>query len=158
MLNEKQIRFCEEYLKDLNGTQAAIRAGYSKQTANEQASRMLANVNIQKKVAELMAERKARVQIEADEVLKEFISIAKEDISNFLTWYTDKKGRIRIKANNSKEIDTRNVQEVSLGKDGQFKFKLYSRENALIQIGRHLGMFTDRIEHGSEDFDLTLNL
>ena len=45
-LTPKQISFCQEYLKDFNGTQAAIRAGYSKKTANEQASRLLANVNI----------------------------------------------------------------------------------------------------------------
>lgn len=51
-LTPKQRLFCLEYLKDFNGTQAAIRAGYSKKTANEQASRMLANVNIQKIIME----------------------------------------------------------------------------------------------------------
>jgi phage terminase small subunit len=54
-LNHKQERFCQEYLKDQNGTQAATRAGYSEKTANEQASRLLANVNIKARIAELMA-------------------------------------------------------------------------------------------------------
>jgi len=46
-LSEKQKRFCEEYTVDFNGLQAAIRAGYSEKTANQQASRLLTKVNIQ---------------------------------------------------------------------------------------------------------------
>lgn len=42
-MTDKQARFCEEYMIDLNATQAAIRAGYSPKTANEQAARLLAN-------------------------------------------------------------------------------------------------------------------
>lgn len=51
-LTPKQINFCQEYLKDFNGTQAAVRAGYSKKTANQQAARLLANVNIQNCIKE----------------------------------------------------------------------------------------------------------
>ena len=56
-LTEKQKRFAEEYLIDLNATQAAIRAGYSAKTANEQGSRLLANVSIQKAISKAIAER-----------------------------------------------------------------------------------------------------
>ena len=48
-LTDKQEMFCKEYLIDLNATQAAIRAGYSKKTANEQAGRLLVNVSVQSK-------------------------------------------------------------------------------------------------------------
>lgn len=48
-MTAKQLAFCQEYVVDKNGTQAAIRAGYSDKTANEQASRLLTNVNIKKK-------------------------------------------------------------------------------------------------------------
>ena len=54
-MTEKQKRFVEEYLIDLNATQAAIRAGFSVRTANEQGSRMLANVSIQTAISKAMA-------------------------------------------------------------------------------------------------------
>lgn len=69
-LNDKQKMFCKEYLIDLNGSQAAIRAGYSEKTANPQAARLLANVNIQSYIEELKSKRNARVGITADEVLE----------------------------------------------------------------------------------------
>ena len=56
-LTAKQKRFCDEYLIDLNATQAAIRAGYSARTANEQGARLLANVSVQEYIARKMAER-----------------------------------------------------------------------------------------------------
>ena len=68
-LNAKQEAFCREYIIDLNGTQAAIRAGYSERTAQEQSSRLLSNVMVSDRVAELKRERSSRVQIDADWVL-----------------------------------------------------------------------------------------
>ena len=70
-LTDKREAFCQEYLVDLNGTQAAIRAGYSEKTANEQAARLLANVSVQQRVAELKASRNERVQTDYDWVLAE---------------------------------------------------------------------------------------
>ena len=78
----KQAAFVQEYLKDLNGTQAAIRAGYSKRTANEQASRLLANVNIQEAVAKAKAERSNRTKIDADWVLKRLALEMEADVSD----------------------------------------------------------------------------
>ena len=69
-LTDKQEQFCLEYLTDLNATQAAIRAGYSENTANEQGSRMLAKVNVQRRIAELQAERAERLQIQHELSLK----------------------------------------------------------------------------------------
>lgn len=68
-LNAKQEAFCREYIIDLNATQAAIRAGYSERTAQEQSSRLLSNVMVSDRVAELKRERSSRVQIDADWVL-----------------------------------------------------------------------------------------
>ena len=70
-LTAKQKRFCDEYLIDLNATQAAIRAGYSPKTACEQASRLLANVKVQDEIAIEMAERSKRTGINQDRVLME---------------------------------------------------------------------------------------
>ncbi len=69
-LTEKQKRFCKEYLIDLNATQAAIRAGYSKKTAYSIGQKLLKKAEIQKYIQKLMAKRSARTEIDADYVLK----------------------------------------------------------------------------------------
>ncbi len=69
-LTPKQARFIEEYLLDLNATQAAIRAGYSKKTANEQGARLLAKVSVRKAVAEARQARSERTEITQDEVIQ----------------------------------------------------------------------------------------
>ncbi len=69
-MTPKQEAFVREYLIDLNGTQAAIRAGYSPATANEQASRMLANVSVAEAVAKAKAERAEKCEIDALWVLR----------------------------------------------------------------------------------------
>ena len=68
-LTAKQARFVAEYLIDLNATQAAIRAGYSKRTARSQGQRLLTNVDIAKAIAAGQAERGKRTEIDADYVL-----------------------------------------------------------------------------------------
>lgn len=69
-LTPKQERFVQEYLVDLNATQAAIRAGYSAKTAREQASRLLSNVNVMEAVADGKAARTQRLEITQDQVLQ----------------------------------------------------------------------------------------
>ena len=81
-LTPKQQRFVEEYLVDLNGTQAAIRAGYSKNTANEQASQLLAKLNIQTAVVELKKARSARTKIDADWVLTRLGAEVEADLAD----------------------------------------------------------------------------
>lgn len=79
-LTDKQARFCEEYLIDLNATQAAIRAGYSEKTANEQGARLLANVSVQEKIAELKAERAKRTEMTQDSVIQELAAVARAEV------------------------------------------------------------------------------
>ncbi len=69
-LTPKQAGFVEEYLIDLNATQAAIRAGYSKKTANEQGAQLLAKLSIRQAVAEAQAIRSKRTAITQDEVIQ----------------------------------------------------------------------------------------
>jgi phage terminase small subunit len=73
-LTSKQECFVAEYLVDLNATQAAIRAGYSEKTANEQSSRLLANVKVAAEVAKAQAERSARTNVSQDYVLESIVS------------------------------------------------------------------------------------
>lgn len=69
-LTAKQEMFCKEYIIDLNATQAAIRSGYSKDTATEIGCENLTKPNIQERIAELSKDREERLEITADEVLK----------------------------------------------------------------------------------------
>lgn len=78
-LTEKQKRFCEEYLIDLNATQAAIRAGYSSKTANRIAAQNLSKLDIQNYISELRNNQSNRTGITADTVLKELEKIALTD-------------------------------------------------------------------------------
>lgn len=89
-LTAKQARFCEEYLVDLNGTQAAIRAGYSKKTANRMASENLSKPDIQLYIKELMEEQSKRTELTADMVIAELKNVAFAD--------TKLQGRDKVRA------------------------------------------------------------
>lgn len=75
MLNEKQKQFCEEYIIDLNGTQAAIRAGYSKKTARAIANELLTKLDIQKYIQEIKNERSERVKYSQDELMRDILEV-----------------------------------------------------------------------------------
>ncbi|HGJ5865897.1 terminase small subunit [Arsenophonus nasoniae] len=84
-LTNKQEAFCREYLIDLNANQAAIRAGYSEKTAKDIACQNLAKLNIQKRIQTLMEERKNRIEVNADYVLKRLVEIDQMDVLDILT-------------------------------------------------------------------------
>ena len=86
-LTAKQQVFVDEYLIDLNATKAAIRAGYSKKTANEQASRLLTVPSVKQAIAEAIAKRSERTKIDADWVLTRLAAEATADIADL---YDDK--------------------------------------------------------------------
>lgn len=79
-LTEKQKRFIDEYLIDLNATAAAIRAGYSEKTANEIGSQNLVKLSIQKAIAERLKERQQRTEITQDYVLRNLKKIAEKSM------------------------------------------------------------------------------
>lgn len=83
-LTPKQQRFVHEYLIDLNGTQAAIRAGYSAKTANEQASRLLTNVSVRAAIEAAQVERSQATKIDAAYVLSRLVEIDQMDVLDIL--------------------------------------------------------------------------
>lgn len=89
-LTNKQKRFCEEYLIDLNATQAAVRAGYSEKTADRIANQNLKKLEVQQYLQKLMQERSERTKISADDVVRELERIAMTD--------TEITGKEKIKA------------------------------------------------------------
>lgn len=175
-LTPKQARFVEEYLIDLNATQAAIRAGYSPPTAQEQSSRLLSNVIVASAVAKAMEQRSARTEITQDMVLRELAKIGFSDIRKAVKWYSQtnvaaidtdaeiealaEEGALRFAVANqvelvsSDEIDDDTaaaVSEVSMTDRGGLKVKFHDKQAALVNIGRHIGMFRDRVELTGKD-------
>lgn len=150
----KRDRFVQEYLVDLNATQAAIRCGYSARTANEQGSRLLADVRIRDAVAKAMAERSARTEVTADRVIRELAAVAFANMRRY-TKVVD--GAPVVAFEDLSDDDWRAVQsiesEVVLERAGdefdrirKTKFKLHDKLVALEKLGKHLGMWIERHE------------
>ena len=74
-MNDKQKQFCEEYIIDLNGTQAAIRAGYSKKTARAIANELLTKLDIQEYIQNIKNERSERVKYSQDELMRDILEV-----------------------------------------------------------------------------------
>jgi len=81
---QRRLRFCQEYIKDLDGGKAAERAGYSKTSARYQASKLLARDDVKERIAELMEERNERTQVDADYVLNRLVEIDRMDVLDIL--------------------------------------------------------------------------
>jgi len=147
-LTPKQKQFVREYLIDLNATQAAIRAGYSAKTANEQCARLLANVSIQQAVQNAQSKRAERTEITQDWVLKRLASIVEVPLTELCGWnpsgitLRDSEGMPAEAIASIKKITER------MGADGNSSLSVeqYDKMRALELIGRHLGMFSDKID------------
>jgi phage terminase small subunit len=145
-LNEKQRRFVDEYLIDLNATQAAVRAGYSAKTADVQGSRMLGNVKVQQAIAEQMAERSKRTGINQDRVVLELAKIALVKMTDIV----DDEGRIRSDAAEDDLACIESVKykssESDTGSSVEREVKVASKLKALELLGKHLGMWNDKLD------------
>lgn len=142
-MTNKQKLFVEEYLIDLNATQAAIRAGYSPDTAQEQSSRLLSNVMIKRAVDKAMAERSKRTGINQDRVLQELARIGFFRITDVIDPATAK-----IKKDASDD-DLACIQSVKIKPNEwgtEREVKLCDKKAALELIGRHLGMWNDKLD------------
>lgn len=159
-LNPKQTRFCQEYIIDLNGTQSAIRAGYSEKTSYSIAERLLRNVEIQAHIQELQSTRQQRTEITADTVIKELAKIALFDIRKIY----DKNGML---------ISPTELDDSTAGAIGSIKsriekqsgepddwaeikeYKSNDKLRALELLGKHLGMF-DKQEQKDKHQDIVI--
>jgi phage terminase small subunit len=142
-LTAKQKRFANEYIIDLNATQAAIRAGYTSKYANTNANKLLQNTTLAEYIQGLMDERSRRTLVTQDKVVNELANIAFADISSFL----------KVKNNQVEVFDTDSIQHEMLAaiaeiKEGNYgiSIKLHDKLKALELLGRHLGMFKDKVE------------
>ena len=136
-------KFVEEYLVDLHGTQAAIRAGYSKKTARSQAARLLADVNIQGEIAKARRRAAKRNEVSLDRIIEEYRRLAFADTTDAI--YI-RNGRVYVHDTESLTVEQRAaISEIRQTKDG-IAVKFHSKTAALEALGKHLGMFVERTE------------
>lgn len=143
-LNEKQKRFVEEYLIDLNATQAAIRAGYSQNTARSIGQRLLTFVDIQAAIQQAQSNRSERVQITQEEVIRrllENVDIASGKKATTIT------------------IPSKNENGEVIGNDvAHFVYEPSAVNKALELLGKHLGMFTQKMEVSGSVVNQNINM
>ena len=138
-LTEKQKRFCDEYLIDLNATQAAIRAGYSKETAGAIAGENLNKPIIAEYIKKRMDERGKRIEITQDFVLRELANIASANGTDF-AFVMDNGMASIIPTSRVSETKKAAIASIKQGANGT-EVKTYDKIRALELIGKHLGMF-----------------
>ena len=143
----RQQLFVKEYLVDFDSTRAAIAVGYSKDTASAIGCNLLTDPRIQRAIQKDIDRRMARVDVRQDMVINELAGLAFSDICQFVSWDAD-----GIKLNPSDLLPGRAsacLSEISehTSKHGtSTKIKLYDKIRALELLGRHLGMFVDRLD------------
>nr|DAK30052.1 MAG TPA: Terminase small subunit [Caudoviricetes sp.] len=136
-LTAKQQRFCDEYLIDLNATQAAIRAGYSKKTANRIGTENLSKLVIREYIENRMAEKEAALIANQDEVLKYLTSVLRGQ---------SKSTEIVIEGLGDGSTKARKMEKEPSEKD-----KLKAAE----LLGKRYGLYTEKVE---EKVDMELNV
>lgn len=148
-LTDKEWLFCNEYLIDLNGTQAAKRAGYSEKSARQQATRLLSKASIQMSISRLRTDREDRTQVTHDRVLREVGRIALVDPrkafddNNVLLPPKEWPDEIAAAISSIKTVEMRNADGELIGETKEIKF--WSKPDALMLAARHLGMLNDKM-------------
>lgn len=138
-LTAKQRRFCNEYLIDLNATQAAIRAGYSEKNARNIASENLAKPNIKAYIDERMAEKESQLIATQDEVLKYLTSVLRGESQST---------EIVVEGTGDGCSEARTLKKEPSEKD---------RLRAAELLGKRYGLYTDKVET-DVDMALTVNI
>ncbi|MFO0813571.1 MAG: terminase small subunit [Gemmatales bacterium] len=126
-MNHKQERFVEEYLIDCNATQAAIRAGYSPKTADEYGRQLLGKTGVREAIQKGLAEKSNRCQVDAEWVVKNLKTVAERC------------------------MQTEPVVDATGEPTGEYRFDSRGAARALELIGKHIGMFRDKLEVTGKD-------
>lgn len=146
-MTKKQKRFVEEYLIDLNATQAAIRAGYSPDTAQQMGSENLSKPVIKNAIDRAIADRNRRTGINQDRVIQE---IAKLAFLNPVDVIDMDEATVKGEANRDDTACIASVKvKVIPTEDGNIterEVKTYDKLKALELLGKHLGMFNDKLK------------
>lgn len=151
-LTNKQKRFVEEYMIDLNASQAAIRAGYSKKTAPFIGAENLKKPQIAEKVHEMLEEARKRAAKTADDIRERLECLAFTDLTDIIEFnehgVTVLKDSKDIKPEHRAALES--VQFMQTDSAINFKIKKINPMKALELLGKEQGMFTDKVEHTGE--------
>ena len=138
-LTEKQKRFVQEYLVDLNATAAAKRAGYSEKSASRIAVELLNKTQVSAEIQKQQAKRQKRVEITQEKVLEELAAIAFANGADFAT--VNQNGIVRITPTSELPDEKRKaIASIKEGANGT-EIKTYDKVRALELLGKHLGVF-----------------
>lgn len=159
-LSDQHRRFVEEFLIDLNARQAAIRSGYGAKNAASVACRVMARPEVQEAIAAGQAARSARTEITADQVLKELAKVGFANIKDHLRATATGDPAMELALDDADKMAA--VSEVTVedymdgrGEDARevrrVKFKMHDKISALVNIGKHLGMFKQEHEHSTKN-------
>lgn len=142
-MTQKQKRFIEEYLIDLNATQAAIRAGYSPDTAQQTGSENLSKPVIRAQIDRAMAERSKRTGVNAERVVQELAKIAFVNAAEVID---PKTATVKEDALPEDTAAIQSVKVKTFGEDGlEREIKMADKIKALELLGKHLGMFQNNL-------------
>lgn len=153
----RQALFVREYLVDLNGKQAAIRAGYSAKTAEFTASRMLSSGKVQEAVQKAMNKRAEKIDITAERVLAEIAKLGFANMEDYVD--PEENGAAKVNLGKINRDQWAAVQEITTEELGRgegcvvikTRFKLADKKGSLELLGRHLKLFVDRAELTGKD-------
>ena len=155
-LEPRQQAFVNEYIIDLNGTQAAIRAGYSPATATQIASDQLSKPNVAASVARAKAQRLQRVNIKQDDVLHEMSLLAMSRIDHYVV---SDDGQVElaegapdgamaaVQSIKRKTKIFRDREGIKTHREYDVELRLWDKPQPLKLTGRHVGLYPDRVEH-----------
>jgi len=156
-LNRRQKTFVQEYLVDLNATQAAIRAGYSTKTARDMGCENLTKPNIQKAIAEAIASRAAKNGMDADATMREIALLASSDMADYVR--VDEGGAVQVipldqlpegKTKAIRKLKERRVIKSTTEGDqvmeSTLEFELYDKLKGLELLARHHSLLHDKQE------------
>lgn len=155
-LTNRQKRFVQEYLLDLNATQAAIRAGYSENTAQEQSSRLLSNVMIKAGIARMRKEAENRTKVRLDLIIQEYARFAFAGLSKFIR--IDQAGQPILDLSRCTPEDLDLLAELRVDGDGRIrriKIKQLDKLKALEALGKHLGLGEKAANGPANDLSIT---
>lgn len=146
-LSKKQQTFVDEYLIDLNATKAAIRAGYKRsEYTDTNANKLLENTRIAEEIEKKMAERSKRTGINQDRVVDELAKLAFVNPADVIDLQS------ATVLPDAKPEDLACIQSVKIKRTTKGKnvieereIRFYDKKDSLVQLGRHLGMFKDKV-------------
>ena len=158
-MTNKQKRFADEYLIDCNATQAAIRAGYKRsEYTDTNANKLLENTSVAEAIEKAMAERSKRTGINQDRVVEELAKLAFVNAADVIDVNTATVLK-DAKPEDLACIQSVKVKKTTKGKDTieEREVRFYDKKDSLVQLGKHLGMFKDKLELEA-DMELNVNI